>query len=135
MISREEYLALDSRQPHYAKPAGRSYSDKTTERVQKEFHHRNRKATTNICSVVGIILAARMCFFLDNWLMFAVILLGVATCMAIYKAFCDCPNCDAPLGFCTDNGVRGAAGFSTEICPRCDIKLIDKNAKYIPIHH
>lgn len=132
MVSREVYLALDSRAPERIQPRGREYSQATTARVQEEFRRRNRLATTNVCCLIASVLLIRMLFFVDQWLMLAIVILGICTALSIYKSFCKCPNCNAALDHASSTGIAMVQGFGTEKCPRCEIKLNEPNQKYIP---
>jgi hypothetical protein len=135
MVSREVYMALDSRAPVRAQPKGREYSQETTQRVQKEFLRRNRLSATNISCVVASVLLGRMLLFWDNWVMFAVVVLGVLTAVSIYKYFCKCPNCSAPLDHSAACSMAAVQGFGTEKCPRCEINLVVRDPKYIPARY
>ncbi len=120
--------------PHFVT----AVSPMATQRLQAVFLQRKKMAGTYIWATVASILIIRLTLPLGELPLLGVILLATYFCLKKYCSYCKCPSCEVSLVGGNNKWRMPTAGFSSKICPRCELclkakqgppKLTDAQAK------
>jgi len=96
----------------------------TVRNIQIEFFKRKKSASTVIAGSIAAILTLDAVFNFERMLMIVMTTIMAFCCWKIYKSLCQCPNCSVSLVASNRNWRMPTKGFSSQICPRCETRLI-----------